>query len=132
MATSPATPELEMEKIKLLEKRLDIEDKLIENQIAKVERLQYAKLAVTILIVLVLLYMFYTYFLNVKKQEGFAPYASALLSSTLRSDPDFDYQFNMPMKDIDEQTWDNKEFNHNISRMSSENKLFNQAHDLSL
>lgn len=65
-------------------------------------------------------------------KEGFAPYASILAPDTYRTDSSFDYAKNMPYSDPDYSQRMSVEFNDNAQRMTSEDKLFNQSHDLVL
>lgn len=65
-------------------------------------------------------------------KERFSPYASILSPDTYRTDSSFDYAFNKPFSDPDYSARMPIEFNDNAQRMASEDKLFNQSHDLVL
>jgi hypothetical protein len=111
----------------------NVDQDLKNNMLKDSIRYEYLKLAITLVIVVIMVFLALKYMRGQPAtQEGFSPYASILLNDTLRDDPDFDFQNNMPYKTINYFDYDNKEFLNNNARMSSEDKLFNQSHSLVL
>ncbi len=88
-------------------------------------------------LVLVILLILIIYFMSCRfgfglgnKAESFSPYASILGPDQPRSDAAFDYAQNMPYKDPDWEAVSNLDFNGNAQQYRSEDRLFQQTHDL--
>lgn len=68
----------------------------------------------------------------VAKKERFSPYASILTPDIQRTDANFDSAQNMPYKDFDYNNYDEKTYNLDLTKQSSEDRLFSGVHELIL
>lgn len=152
MATDPL---LNIRQAKLDLKRADIEWKHAQaNKRAEAEEkmrnraldFEYLKLTVVLVLVVIVIWFLTCRFgfgngiggpgspnaKSAQPREGFSPYASILSPDTYRTDSSFDYANDMPYKDPDWSQRMNVDFNSNAQAITSEDKLFNQTHDLVL
>jgi hypothetical protein len=108
----------------------ELEEKTaIKNREIDVQYLEFT----VVLVLLVLIIYFLTNRFGFgwgNKPEQFSPYASILTPDIGRSDASFDYAQNMPYKSPDWQSISNLDFNANAQLYASEDRLFQQTHDL--
>lgn len=99
--------------------------------------IQYLEFTVVLVLLILVIYFLTNRFgfgwgnkTEIDKTENFSPYASILSPDISRSDSSFDYAFDMPYKAPDWQSISNLDFNANAQLYASEDRLFQQTHDL--
>lgn len=109
----------------------ELEEKThIKNREIDIQYLEFTVVLVLLVLIIYFLTNRFGFGWGNDAKEGFSPYASILSPDISRSDSSFDYAFDMPYKAPDWQSVSNLDFNANAQLYASEDRLFQQVHDL--